>query len=85
MKQILIALGLVVLTGNEPSLSFAQDFSARHQAERAAADAMARAMAEKARNDEIVRQQHIQQERQRQQQEDQIHRLEEMQRRANTG
>ncbi|TGT57313.1 hypothetical protein EN813_038410 [Mesorhizobium sp. M00.F.Ca.ET.170.01.1.1] len=53
--------------------------------EEAARDAMARAMAEKARNDEIVRQQQMEQERQRQQQEQQLRDLEEAQRRSTTG
>lgn len=47
-------------------------------------DALARAQAEKARNDDIVRQQRMR-EQQRRQQEEQSRRLEEAQRRARTG
>jgi len=83
MKKILV--GFVALSMAFASTALAQEASPREQAEQAAADAMARAMAEKARNDEIVRQQQLEGERQRQEQEQRVRDLEEAQRRANTG
>ncbi|MDR9763734.1 hypothetical protein RJJ37_29585 [Rhizobium redzepovicii] len=86
MKQVLITLGLLSLVlSSAIQPGFAQDASARQQAEQVARDALIRGQAEKARNDEIVRQQQLQQEIQRQQQEEEIRKLEEFARRAKTG
>lgn len=64
-----------------PHPMLAQDFPS---GEDVAAEAMLRALAEKARNDAIVLQQ-LQQEEQRRQQEEQLRELEEAERRARTG
>jgi uncharacterized protein (DUF2147 family) len=79
-RKIVAACAASVLSISAANFTFAQFPSG----EEVAREAMARAMAEKARNDEIVRQQQDQ-ERARQEQEQRVRDLEEAERRTRTG
>jgi hypothetical protein len=74
------AIAVVLLTAAAPSV-MAQYPSGQDVAR----EAMAKAQAEKARNDEIVRRQREQQEMQRREQEQRVRDLEKAERRARTG
>lgn len=79
MKKYILAF----IIATAPGVALAQNWPP--PAEQVWREEMAKALAEKARNDAIVRQQRDDQERQRRLQEEQLRWLQEAQRRANTG
>lgn len=81
-RALAAATGIGLVLSMNAGAAFSQSFPSGEQAAR---EALARAQAEKARNDEIVRQQERAREEERRAQEERVRKLEEAERKGRTG